>query len=274
LSLGLEFVAMRDNLDQLPLLVRWAARHRFEFIIVSHLLAYDPAMADLAAFSPASDRALALYREWRSRADDAGIDLTRYLGARNRFAPPEEDERAVRLVQAMVDDARTRGISLRVEDLLRFDEPRLEATETAFAEAASLATELGIELRLPRTVPTQVRRCEFVEEGSAFVSWDGDLHPCYFLWHSFSCHLAGVAKTVRPLSFGNLADAGILETWNAQPWRTFRGDVTRYDFPFCYDCNLAMCDYVQDGDFEQDCHLVQVACAACLWCTGPFQCLR
>ncbi len=97
---------------------------------------------------------------------------------------------------------------------------------------------------------------------------------CSFLWHSFSCHLAGVAKTVRPLSFGNLADAGVLETWNGQPWRTFRGDVTRYDFPFCYDCNLAMCDYVEDGDFEQDCHLVGVPCAACLWCTGPFQCLR
>jgi putative metalloenzyme radical SAM/SPASM domain maturase len=274
LSLGLEFVAMRDNLDQLPLLVRWAARHRFEFIIVSHLLAYDPSMADLAAFSPTSDRALAVYREWRARADAGGIDLRRYLESRNRFAPPEEDERAIRLVQAMVADAKAQGLSLRVDDLLRFDEARLGATEAAFGEAGALAADLGVELRLPTTVPTQVRRCEFVEEGSAFVSWDGDLHPCYFLWHPFSCHLAGVAKTVRPVRFGNVADVGILETWNGQPWRTFRGDVTRYDFPFCYDCNLAMCDYMADGDFEQDCHLTTVPCAACLWCTGPFQCLR
>jgi putative metalloenzyme radical SAM/SPASM domain maturase len=274
LSLGLEFVAMRDNLDQLPLLVRWAARHRFEFIIVSHLLAYDPSMAGHAAFSPASDRALAVYRAWRSRAEADGIDLRRYLESRHRFAPPEEDERAIRLVREMVADAKAGGISLRIEDLLQFDEARLAATEAAFAEAASLAAELGIELRLPSTVPTQVRRCEFVEEGSAFVSWAGDVHPCYFLWHRFDCYLGGVAKTVRPQSFGNVDDAGILEIWNGQPWRTFRGDVTRYDFPFCYDCNLAMCDYVQDGDFEQDCHLVQVPCAACLWCTGPFQCLR
>ena len=274
LSLGLEFVAMRDNLDQLPLLVQWASRHRFEFIIVSHLLAYDPSMAEHAAFSPASDRALAVYREWRSRAEADGIDLRRYLESRHRFAPPEEDERAIRLVREMVADARARGISLRIEDLLRFDETRLAATEAAFAEAASLAADLGVELRLPSTVPTQVRRCEFVEEGSAFVSWDGALHPCYFLWHRFDCYLGGVAKTVRPQSFGNVEDAGILEIWNGQPWLTFRGDVTRYDFPFCYDCNLAMCDYVRDGDFEQDCHVVQVPCAACLWCTGPFQCLR
>ena len=71
-----------------------------------------------------------------------------------------------------------------------------------------------------------------------------------------------------------MANQGILETWNGDEWRTFRGDVTAYDFPFCYDCNLAMCDYVGDGDFEQDCHVGKVPCAACLWCTGPFQCLR
>jgi hypothetical protein len=29
-----------------------------------------------------------------------------------------------------------------------------------------------------------------------------------------------------------------------------------------------------DGEFEQDCHIGRVPCAACLWCTGPFQCLR
>jgi hypothetical protein len=50
--------------------------------------------------------------------------------------------------------------------------------------------------------------------------------------------------------------------------------VLRYDFPFCYDCNHALCDYVQDGDFTQDCHLNTVPCAACLWCTGVFQCLQ
>ena len=274
LSLGLEFVAMRDNLDQLPLLVRWASRHRFEFIIVSQLLAYDAAMSDHAAFSPVSDRALEVYRAWRARADTEGIDLARYPAALHRFAPPAEDLRALRLVQDMVADARGQGIFLRIDDLLRFDESRLSSTEAAFAEAASVAAELGIDLRLPTTVPTQVRRCEFVEEGSAFVSWAGDVHPCYFLWHRFDCHLGGLQKTVLPRSFGNLHDAGILDLWNGQEWRAFRRDVTQYDFPFCYDCNLAMCDYVRDGEFEQDCHLIPVPCATCLWCTGPFQCLR
>jgi putative metalloenzyme radical SAM/SPASM domain maturase len=273
-SLGLEFVAMRSNLRQLPDLVRWAAGHGFGFLIVSHMLPYDAAMAGEAAFSPTSDRALEIYRTWRDRAAAAGVDIRRYVGTFMRHAPSPDDQRAIDYVQAMVADAASRHVSLKVAELMRFDEARLGEVEETFGCAASLARELGLDLQLPRTVPTQVRRCDFVEEGSAFVSWEGDLHPCYFLWHGFACHLAGLVKVVEPRVFGNVRDPGILDTWNGAEWRAFRGDVTAYDFPFCYDCNLAMCDYVAGPDFEQDCHIGRVPCAACLWCTGPFACMR
>jgi putative metalloenzyme radical SAM/SPASM domain maturase len=273
-SLGLEFVAMRSNLPQLPDLVRWAAGHGFGFLIVSHMLPYDAAMAGEAAFSPTSDRALEIYRTWRDRAAAAGVDIRRYVGTFMRHAPSPDDQRAIDYVQAMVADAAAQHVSLKVAELMRFDEARLGEVEETFGRAASLARELGLDLQLPRTVPTQVRRCDFVEEGSAFVSWEGDLHPCYFLWHGFACHLAGLVKVVEPRVFGNVREQGILETWNRAEWRAFRGDVTAYDFPFCYDCNLAMCDYVAGPDFEQDCHIGRVPCAACLWCTGPFACMR
>ena len=273
-SLGLEFVAMRSNLRQLPDLVRWAAGHGFGFLIVSHMLPYDAAMAGEAAFSPTSDRALDIYRTWRDRAAAAGVDIRRYLGTFMRHAPSPDDQRAIDYLQAMVADAAAQHVSLKVAELMRFDEARLGEVEETFGRAASLARELGLDLQLPRTVPTQVRRCDFVEEGAAFVSWEGDLHPCYFLWHGFACHLAGLVKVVEPRVFGNVHEEGILETWNGAEWRAFRGDVTAYDFPFCYDCNLAMCDYVAGPDFEQDCHIGRVPCAACLWCTGPFACMR
>jgi MoaA/NifB/PqqE/SkfB family radical SAM enzyme len=174
----------------------------------------------------------------------------------------------------MVDDASRKGVSLKIADLLAFDHERVNEVQAVFDEAAALAAERGLDLRLPRTVPTQVRTCDFVEEGSAFVSWDGKLHPCYFLWHRFACHLAGVSKRVEPRVFGAVGERPLLDIWNDAEWRSFRGEVTRYEFPFCYDCNLALCDYVSEGDFEQDCHVGTVPCAACLWCTGPFQCLR
>jgi len=49
--------------------------------------------------------------------------------------------------------------------------------------------------------------------------------------------------------------------------------VLGYRFPFCFDCGFALCDYVAEEDFEQDCYLEQVPCGACLWCTGLFHCL-
>jgi hypothetical protein len=238
------------------------------------MLPYAADMAREVAFSPASDRALAIFRTWRDRAAADGVDIAQYLHAYMRFTPTDAEQRAIDYVRDMVADATAQGVSLKVADLLQFDEARHDEVEDVFGAARAVAAEAGVDLRLPATVPSQVRRCEFVEEGSAFVSWDGNLHPCYFLWHRFECHLAGLVKPVEPRTFGSLADAGLLETWNGEPWRAFRGEVTRYEFPFCYDCNVAMCDYVQDAAFEQDCHVGTVPCAACLWCTGPFQCLR
>lgn len=273
LDLGLEFVAMRSNLRELPLLVRWAADRGFSFLIVTHMLPYDASMTGEAAFSPTTDRALALFEEWRARGEAEGISLADYREP-GRFYPDEAERRANDLVRRMVEDASRRGISLKIADLLAFDHDAAREVQAVFDEAAALAAERGLDLQLPATVPTQVRHCDFVEDGSAFVSWDGKLHPCYFLWHRFACHLAGLTKLVEPRVFGAVADRPLLEVWNDRDWRSFRGEVTRYDFPFCYDCNLALCDYVSDGEFEQDCHVGTVPCAACLWCTGPFRCLR
>ena len=273
LELGLEFVAMRSNLQELPLLVRWAAAQGFAFLIVTHMLPYDAAMTHEAAFSPTTDRALALFEEWRARGEAEGISFADYREPA-RFYPGDAERRANELVRRMVDDASRKGVSLKIADLMAFDHDRVSEVQSIFDEAAALAAERGLDLRLPRTVPTQVRTCDFVEEGSAFVSWDGKLHPCYFLWHRFACHLAGISKRVEPRVFGAVGERPLLDIWNDAEWRSFRGEVTRYEFPFCYDCNLALCDYVSEGDFEQDCHVGTVPCAACLWCTGPFQCLR
>jgi hypothetical protein len=89
-----------------------------------------------------------------------------------------------------------------------------------------------------------------------------------------AAYVAGAAQKVRPRTFGNAAD-GLLEAWNGAEWRSFREAVLRYDYPFCHECNHALCDVVSGGEeFAQDCHLGTVPCGACLWPTGLFQCLR
>ncbi len=274
ITLGIEFVAMKENLDQLPELVRWAARTGVGFIIVTHMLPYGAEMTGAVAFDPATDRAVQLFSEWKARASAEGVDLRRYFDVFLKFRPSPDERRVIEYVRDMVADASAQGITLHLARLLGYDPSVSRRVASAFAEAAEIAEREGIDLRLPASTPTQQRRCEFVESGGAFVSWDGGVHPCYFLWHRYSCHIAGIVKNVQPRSFGNLAQRDILEIWHDPAARSFREAVLRYDFPFCYDCNHALCDYVQDEEFTQDCHLNTVPCAACLWCTGVFQCLQ
>jgi putative metalloenzyme radical SAM/SPASM domain maturase len=277
ISLGVEFVVMRDNLHQLPEIVRWAARNHFTFVVVTHMLAYDEQMAGAAAFDVMTDRSLQLHREWRERTAADGVDVRRCFQAfmklhYARRTPAEQ--RLVEYVLRMNAQASEQGVFLDIDRLLGWDDAPLQQVKGSFAQAEDIARREGIDLRLPAAVPTRARRCDFVEDGGSFVSWDGDVHPCYFLWHRYSSHTGGVVKHVKPLSFGNLAERDVLDIWNDAAARAFRENVLRYDYPFCYDCNVALCDYVQGEDFTQDCHMSAVPCGACLWSTGVFQCLR
>ena len=129
-----------------------------------------------------------------------------------------------------------------------------------FAAAREVADAAGLELRLPEVSLREQRKCSFVEEGSAFVSWQGEISPCYFLWHRFSCFASGWSQSVQPKVFGTLAEQNILEIWNSKEFLEFRCEVLAYDYPTCASCSLAPCDYVQTEKFEQDCHIRSVPC--------------
>lgn len=271
---GIEFVAMRENIGELPAVMEWGARLGIRFAIITQLLPYEASMASESAYDTSTDAALAFYEKWRRRARAEGIDMSRYFDVFMKFIRNDEEERIVRHVDAMVAEAAAHGIALNLNALLGRDEAMLDAVGKALAAAERIARENGIELTLPGTVPRSDRRCDFVEEGSAFVSWDGKVHPCHFLWHRFQCYLGGIVNNVKPKVFGDLEHDGILAIWNSEEFRAFRQNVIRYNFPFCYDCSLALCDLARDEDSEQDCFITSVPCASCLWCTGLFHCLR
>ncbi|WP_025323889.1 radical SAM/SPASM family putative metalloenzyme maturase [Deferrisoma camini] len=272
---GIEFVAMRDNVAELPDVVRWAVSRGAAFALVTQVLPYDEHLVQQAAYDPNTDVAVAFFEPWRRRAEAEGIDLDRYFEVLWKYTKSPEDERIVAFVEAMKADAHARDIFVNVQKILERDEAWMDRVGRIFDEAARLASELGLDLRLPEVVPRGDRRCDFVEEGAAFVSWDGAVHPCYFLWHGYRCFINGREKFVRPRVFGRVPEQGILEVWNDPAFRSFRQSVIRYDYPFCSDCNLAKCcDYVQAEEFEQDCYLNAEPCGDCLWCKGVFQCLR
>ena len=137
-----------------------------------------------------------------------------------------------------------------------------------------MADRTGLDLSLPEITPKGDRQCEFVENGGVFISWDGKVHPCYFLWHGYRCFVNGREKFIQTKVFGDVAQTPLLDIWSGDAYREFRESVTRYEFPFCSDCNLGKCcDYVQAEEFEQDCYINHEPCGDCLWCKGVFHCL-
>lgn len=273
-KVGIEFVAMRSNIGVLPETIEWAARRGASFAIVTHVLPYDEQHAHEAVFCNITDQALALYNEWRRKAIQAGIDIQQYAHVRWKYARTPEEQAVVDLVEAMKADAERQEIALDMKKLLKLEHQRLDEIAEIFSAAEAVAGRMGIELHLPEVALKEQRTCSFVEEGSAFVSWSGDISPCYFLWHRYECFASGWNQTVKPKIFGNLAGQDILQIWNNPEYSAFRKDVLAYDYPSCASCGLAPCDYVQTDEFQQDCHIRNVPCGSCLWCTGVFQCLR
>jgi len=274
-EIGIEFVAMHSNIRELPATLEWAASRGVGFAIVTHVLPYDEQHAHEAVFCNISDQALALYNAWRRKGLQAGIDIQRYHEVRWRtLNRTPENQAIVDLVEAMKAEAEQLGIMLDLKKLLKFEHQRLDEVTEIFAAAKAVADRTGLDLRLPELALKEQRKCSFVEEGSAFVSWNGEISPCYFLWHRYECFASGWNQTVKPRVFGTLAHQDMLQIWNNPEFSAFRRDVLAYDYPSCASCGLAPCDYVQTDDFQQDCHIRSVPCGSCLWCTGVFQCLR
>lgn len=273
-KIGIEFVAMSSNIKELPATLEWAAKRGASFAIVTHVLPYDELHAHEAVYCSITDQALALYNEWRRKSINAGIDIQRYYEVRWKYSRTEDEQAVVDMVEAMKETAEQQGIMLDIKKLLQLEHQRMDEISAIFAAAEDVANKTGLELRLPEIALKEQRKCSFVEEGSAFVSWNGDISPCYFLWHRYECFASGWNQTVKPKVFGNLARQDIVQIWNSTEFTSFRNDVLSYDYPSCAGCGLAPCDYVQTDDFQQDCHIRNVPCGSCLWCTGVFQCLR
>ena len=111
--------------------------------------------------------------------------------------------------------------------------------------------------------------CPFVEEGSVFIKWNGDIVPCMQLLHSSHTYLFKEKRKVMAYSFGNVLKNSILLTWNSEEFVSFRKRVRNFDFPDCTLCNG--CDERLEN--RTDCmYNTMPTCGACLWAQNIARC--
>ncbi len=274
ITTGVEFVLTRENMNDLPDVIKFAAEHGASFVIVTHLIPYSSESVSNAAYDRNTDAAVELYEKTLKESAAKGIDITEYFKVKWKIYNSDEEKLIIDVVEKMTAEARDKNIFFHLQSIMDRDHEIRSRVEEIFNQSTKLADTLGIELSLPAISPAASKRCEFIESGSVFISWNGDVHPCHFLWHEFQCYVSGWQKFVNPKSFGNLTERDILTIWNNPEFTEFRETVLKYNYPVCSNCSFAPCDYIYSEKFEQDCYINSIPCCDCQWCLGIFQCLR
>jgi tungsten cofactor oxidoreducase radical SAM maturase len=138
----------------------------------------------------------------------------------------------------------------------------------------SLNADIGkykVRLQFPKFNLQTDRVCQFIENKSAVIRWDGEVAPCYRFLHSYTEYIFGREKDVNAYSFGNVFEKSLLDIWTSREYESFRYIVKNAIYPSCTDCSLRdYCDFTKNTDL--DCWGNNPSCGDCLWARGLIQC--
>ena len=272
--IGIETVLSRETIAGLPELVRWAAGQEVDYLIATHLFLYDGSAAAGSLFNPNTTDAVAIFERYNRMATAQGLSLHRYLAAYLKFAKSAVDRELVGLVERMQREARDKGVHLHLPSLIDHSSGDREAVERAFHEAQTIAGQHGLELFLPPLQAPVQRSCPFIADQATFIAMNGDVMPCHFLWHSYSCQVLGEEVQVRERIFGNIRRQTLEEIWCSDAYRQFRHQAASDDYASCWSCSLGPCAaLINDDLYANDCYGSIVPCGHCQWSLGGIRCL-
>ncbi|OEH86114.1 hypothetical protein BHU72_14420 [Desulfuribacillus stibiiarsenatis] len=146
-----------------------------------------------------------------------------------------------------------------------------EENDKIFAKVRNLALRHRITVDFPKNSLNTERTCNFVEQKSLVISWQGNIASCYRFLHGCTELYMNRKKEVLPFYFGNIRNQSILDIWNKNDYMHFRYRVANNLYPSCPDCILINgCDNVTRAD--SDCDGGIPSCGDCLWARGFIQC--
>jgi len=274
-QLGIETVLMKDNIALLPDLVVQAADHGADFILASHLLAYQADMEDQCLFNPNTDSATQLFARYQKLA--ARHDVSLVNGIQPIWSNPKDESarRVCTILRQLTGEARAKNIPLHLKSLAAWHSRDLSQLASSTEKARTIAATRNIRLELPASQALAARSCRFIDDGAIFITPAGEVAPCHALWHSYSCYMDGEEKRVTAKHLGNINTRTLAEIWSAEASRTFRREAGSYDFPFCRSCALGPCPDITNESypFANDCYGIAVPCGHCMWCLGGVRCL-
>lgn len=272
---GLEIVLTRDNYRQLPRLVQWAVENGVEYVLTTNLILYDTKSERESLFNPNFPWAIEVFGRYQAKARGQGIDLEEVFRRYRRFAGTRTKVEEAELLSQFQQEARIRDVRLNLEGLFRYAGASPEDVDQYFGEASEIAERHGLELFLPPLQALEPRSCPFVEDHAACISVNGDVMPCHFLWHSYSCRVLQEEIQVQERIMGNIDHSSLGEIWQQREFQQFRREAGEYDYAACWSCSMAPCTNLvnENASGANDCYGSQVPCGHCQWGLGGIRCL-
>lgn len=275
LTCGLEVVVSSNNIEELPDMVAWGAEHGIDYILVSHLFPYDDNMLEKSLFSTHSETAHSVFRKWQTKAKNLGIELCpegkAYLG----FSRTSKQKMTLDLIKGMYKEAAAENIRMHGETLLSYQPDLASQAEIIFDLARAIAIKGGITISLPPLAARDQRQCPFMDEKAAFISFQGEVMPCHFLWHTYPCIAGTETIKVQKRSFGHILSENFSDIWLSEKYIQFREEAASDEYSPCWNCAQGPCDDLVISNMLEidDCYGSRVPCGHCLWSLGGLKCL-
>ena len=274
LQVGVEFVVTTHNIRQLPAAIAWAAVRGATFAIVSDLNHSGAFVPIEIPFAANTDEELSLFHAWKSKADDAGVNIDRYFELLWKHGRTPEEQRIINFVESMRSLARSHGALLTVKQPLGTENTCSAEVDEAFDRAMSIARETGLDLRLPRIAGLGRGDSVFIEQGAAFISWDGRMYPGYHLRSRCRSCANGWLHPVQPAVFGNVHKRSVLDIWNSVKFRSYRRSVLKHDNQLCPESTSLRQNGVWNNYYGEDGSLNPEPCGGCRRSSSGFRCME
>lgn len=275
ISIGLETVLTRENIHELEPLVDWAAGNGVDYILTTHLILYDRKNERTTLFNPNSVSAIRLFDYYEKKARSMGIVLQDCFDVYRKYAGTRSSAGELQLFADMRRDARDNDIRLNLDGLITYSEIEADKVMSVIQRSQRTAEERGINLMVPPLHAPDTRECQFITDRSVFIVPNGDVMPCHFLWHTYTCQVHSEEVAVRKRVMGNILSSSLTEIWQGSGYESFRKEVERSEYSFCWSCPSGPCpNLVNDNEkFANDCHGSMVPCGHCQWNLGGIHCL-